>query len=413
MVVITCLFEGQAGPVSWTAIPRSVSWRRNNVRQADTARVTLSYRDFPVDARFLRSAQVSIHAADVPGGGLLVPSRGNLRFIGVVDEPETNWGPEGEFVNLTCRDFTAIYLGFRWEQREVVLYQQTMLQVVNQIREQVTPELDLVQFIGAALPIASKLPADVAATRILATDKRDTAWDVLTKVCEIFALVPAFDLDVLVIRTPGESSAGEATFVYGENVQRVKFRRNLTARGAQKRVRLRAYSNGVLLEAFHPPTLPTAPTELDTKGRPKKITVDQLEYLVEGQYDQATLQTMAEIIYQEQAREELTGELETRDMTDADGAEVLSLQNGDRLRFDLSPSLTNSIQGQSPTEAAAALVNPLTQVTPLGPVTAAQLVDAWGLAHARTDFYVQEAEHSLDNRTGYQLRVRFSEFEVD
>lgn len=119
-------------------IPKSVDWKQNGVRKADTCKITIRSIDLPIDPRVVRSCAIALYLGCIPaevfadgiagaqrveGNGDLVPlnvlpddftdvngvQRSNLRFDGWVDGWEMQWSQEGEqYVVLECRDATHL-----------------------------------------------------------------------------------------------------------------------------------------------------------------------------------------------------------------------------------------------------------------------------------------------------------------
>lgn len=124
-------------------IPQQADLCRNGIRTADTLMTTVYYRDLPFDPRVIRSCAVEFFlgcvseadfqrgiSGDLRSEGVppnarvpynVVPdlytdaygrARSNLRFMGWVDDWETDW-PDGDasLVTLTCTDNTRLLIG--------------------------------------------------------------------------------------------------------------------------------------------------------------------------------------------------------------------------------------------------------------------------------------------------------------
>lgn len=415
----------------FTAIPRSVEVQRNSSRKADTASVTLDYRDFPLDPRLIRDITVSIHLESVLDPELpLVPTPLNLRFYGRVDVPRVSLSSSGQTVRLECRDFTGIWLDKKWPGKNAAtgLYTNpcpvgtTLQMMVEAMRLQVTPNtLPAVFLNSAGLPDPSIAATDMH--RLIGRDffvskEDDNAWGVLSAICDKLGLVPCWNLGTLEIRSPTLSSVRNAVMVYGQNVERLEFERDLR-QNQGKQVVIRCYNEvlGQVLTAIWP--LPVSPdyslvARLNpgpTEGSEKpKTTIEQVQYSVTGPYDPATLQVLARRVWTEMRQNQLAGELETRDMTDLIGFDLLPLANGDRLTCQLGTEDQAAISHMSPAEAIAFLSDP-TRPNFLSPAAAEALVSAWTVAQSlNITFYVLEAHHSWDCDDGYRLRVRFRDF---
>ena len=98
--------------VEWQVIPRSAKLERNDVHTADRLTVVVDFREFPFDPRLVRAASVTYYAGNTRGGELALDAT-TMRFLGVVDTPETYLSEDSSTVTFDCRDYTAILLGQR------------------------------------------------------------------------------------------------------------------------------------------------------------------------------------------------------------------------------------------------------------------------------------------------------------
>lgn len=403
-----------------TAIPRSVEVSRNSSRKADTATITLDYRDFPLDPRLIRDITVSIHLESVPDPNFpLVPTPLNLRFYGRVDVPRVTLSSSGQTVKLECRDFTGIWLDKKWPGKDAAtgLYTNpcppgtTLQTMVEAMRLRVTPGTAPAVFLD---PTAAAINMhNIIGRDFFVSKEDDNAWDVLCALCDKVGLVPCWNLANLEIRSPTLSSLTSAFMVYGQNVERLDFERDLR-QNAGKQVVIKCWNEvlGQVIEATWP--IPTSPdyslvARLSESETPTTI-IDRVQYNVTGPYDPFTLQIMARRVWTEMRQNQLAGELETRDMSDLIGVDLLPLSNGDRLVCQLGTEDQAAISHMSPAEAVAYLADP-TRPNSLSPDAAQALVTAWTVAQSlNITFYVLEAHHSWDCDDGYRLRVRFRDF---
>ena len=92
-VVLTVLLEDWADgsgndTLTVEVVPRTLEWVRNHAREADTFRVSVDWRDLPIDPRAARSILVTAAVADAgTAGGTLRYDRSNAVVMGYADEP--------------------------------------------------------------------------------------------------------------------------------------------------------------------------------------------------------------------------------------------------------------------------------------------------------------------------------------
>lgn len=428
VVVLSVIFDDQIGGpgtyATFSVIPRSIEVMRNSARKADECRIELDYRDFPIDPRIVQDMIVSVHIDDLPSDEFpMVPFRTNLRFVGRVDEPSTTLGSTSQTVDLTARDYTGIWLDYRWPQAIGIPPAKpiptlptppgtTLAALVEVMRLQVTPLLLPVVFTD---PAAAAADVHLRTGRLVyTTDEDDNAWDVLSGICELFGLVPVFELDVLVIRTPTEPSTRSALMIYGQNVETLKFSRSLK-QVKRKQILIRCWNPllGAAIEATYP--LPGDPdynvvTRLSEAKTPS-VNIERIQYNVEGPYTLPDLLLLAQRVYTEHSQSAIAGELETREMTDLlFGDSLLGLANGDVLICKLGTEDLSSIASMSAAEAIYFLADP-TKPGAMNPLAAAALVDAWSKAQQLAiTFYILETVHKWSLEDGYRLTIKFRDF---
>jgi hypothetical protein len=422
LVVVSAILDDQnpASPgvsSTWTAIPKMVQYRKNSARKADTARVELDYRDFPLDPRMIKDVLMSLHVEDALDPRLpMVATALNKRFVGLVDKPETTLSNSGDRVVFEARDYTGIWLDRKLSNAEILtLSPLTPLStLVEQIRVLVTPAIPPVVFTD---PTTAPLVPGIlmGKTAFSPNKKAPTAWDFLSTLLGRFGLVPVFDVDILTVRTATRFAPSLLAMIYGENVERLMFRRSATKEPKTRKIVVNAWDpvKGVPVQGVY---IPPGAVRIK-KGANNAIrgTLDEISYNVEGSYTPEDLIIIAKRIYDEQATEQVEGDLETKDMRDAFlplGASLLGASNGDVLAVGLGPDLQSSIAGMSAAEAVAFLGNPI-RPNSVNPVAAAALVQAWTLAgKLAATFYVKEATHTWERDGGYSLKISFLNFVI-
>lgn len=415
-------------------VPRRVEVVRNDARTADTLRMLVEYRDFPFEPRAVKWAHVSAHIENVEDPLIpLIPTPLNLRFVGVIDETETQLGPDENLVEIKARDYTSYGLDVKWSAAYPPGQHQlapapatpfpivgTLAEVVEAIRLLVWPLTKPAMFLD---PKAVAVPVNVRAKRNTWTAREgDSVWDVLTAICGLFGQVPVWNLDQLEIRPPVFPKPEVAAFFYGgltANLKKLTIRRNYTDR-RRKPLRIVAWDPGQGRAVEGPPYPPTyavvgsrAKVDAGAAGLPgapaatPRRSVECEEYFLEGTYTEGDLALLAQGIYTESAQWDVTGTIETNDLTDATLVlPLLGLSNGDPLVITFGEDQT-VLDNMTPPEAVAYLSD-FTRPNPLRPEVAQALVDGWLKAQVvpRT-FLVHQATHFWDHEQGYSLRAEF------
>lgn len=408
LAVISVLFDGDDTRRTFEAVPRSVEWLRNTTRQADTFRLELDYRDFPLDPRTLRSVLVLLYCADVqaPTARIDPARRDQLVFAGYADEPETVLSDSGEVVTLSGRDYTGLLLDYRWGS-EAVDVERPLRSVVESILETVPGASTLPVEFGAGS--AGTDLSTLTGKTIWSPQSDDDAWTVLSELCAIAGLVPVVELDTLRILAAEELGAAAVTLLYGWNISRLRFTRRFNeARSGQVELHCWDPQKRTARSAVFPAEPVVVRRRISPSGQVSSQAAPTLRFNVEGAYTVPELEAIAERIYTSAAREQIEGELETRELEDLNGVSLPQLSNGDALEVVLGTQLQADIAHLSAAEAEQRLTS---GPHPMDPLVARAFVAGWQLAQNRSSrFYVKQAQHAWDREQGYRVVITFINF---
>lgn len=424
-VILKVLFEDFAGGVDSTVhtlelVPRKVEIARNSHREADTFRLELDYRDFPFDPRALRAVHVRILLGDTedPAVPLAADVVRYQAFIGYADVPECLFGEDGETVTLEGRDYTGQWLDQKWGGASIDIAR-PLGEVVKHICSRIAGMEDVpVDYSYKAADV--QLSALMGRTRY-APEQGDDAWTVLVDLCGRAGLLPLFNFDRLQILSASDFSGQgkdifglspqfggrKVAFLYGQNVARLTFKRRF-AEVRSKQIELRCWDPQACRASLA--RWPAEPIvlskKISTKGKVSQDSAPILPFYVTGSYSEVALQERAKAIYEEMARQQIEGELETADMVDLDGSVDLPLVgNGDGLVVKLQGLVYSSIEGMSDAEALAFLTRGPRALDPA--LAQALLTSRKKAGQLASSFYVQEARHSWGRDDGYKLSVKF------
>lgn len=407
-VVLTVLLEDWADgsgndTLTVEVVPRTLEWVRNHAREADTFRVSVDWRDLPIDPRAARSILVTAAVADAgTAGGTLRYDRSNAVVMGYADEPRIVLDDGAELLEMSGRDYTALFLDKRWGGGAIDITRPLSAVVADILRQ--TP--------GASGMLTSLEPgAESLVLKGLVGRKHyvpqpsDDTWTVLVDLVGRAGLIAVVELDTLRILSPGGVGDRRVSFAWGRDISKLKVGRDFQEmRTAQVEVRCWNPATRATLTAKHP----SEPIVLRKRISPKgKVTTDNAPvtpFYFEGTYTQAQLATLAERIYRNMARQQLDGELETAELTSFEGEALPQLANGDRVIVEWSQDYAAVIHGRSAGEAVDYLVR--SAGLPVG--VADTLVRQYGqAAELAVEFYVRAARHRWDRNDGYGLTVEF------
>ena len=386
-------------------IPREVEIERNDSRTADTARVVLDLRDFPMDPRTVRSCLVRVLMGDVATPAAL-PSDEQRVFIGYLDAPESNRGEDGSTVTLECRDYTSLFLDHQW-QDGLIDVSKPLSDVVAAIVGTVSASaISTVYSAGAA----SAVLADAIGRPKFAPQKDDNAWTVLTDLCGRLGLIPVFALDVLMILSPEDFGADPVTYAttgrtvkqaaeyqYGVDLDRLQVRRSFKE-ARQKQIEVRCWDPVArkATTARYPTSAIVTSKKVASDGKVSTDVAPLLPWYVTGTYPAADLAALAQSIWRQAAREEIELTIQTRRIAPA-------LGNGARINVTVAPTLTTDIAGLTPPQAVAKLTS--------GPrALAADVAEAFvaGFSTAQnlsSDYYLRSAKHKWSREDGFTSEI--------
>lgn len=409
--------SGATGAVhTLEVVPREVAITRNDHRTADTCRIEVDFKDFPFDPRTIRSARVRVLLGDLaqPDRELAADEDKVRAFIGFVDVPETRLSDAGESVTIECRDFTSVFLDHRWT--ESIDLTGPLTAVIERFVGSV-PGCDGL-LVGYSDGTSTLVLADALGKTRWAPQANDDAWTVLVDLLGRVGLIPVFEGDLLLILTARDFgvdrrtflatnafSAPRAAFLYGSNLTRLEFRRNLNL-GRTHQVKVVAWDEATRTsrEVLYPTEPTVTKRRVTTSGKVTNTTAPIRPFYVSGAYTEAGLRELAERIYTESARLEVEGTLETREMVDLEHGQALPLLgNGARVTVALGTSLLSNIAGLSEGEATRLLVANGVQTS-----VASALVAAFKRANRlAVEFYARRVVHHWHRDDGYRLELDF------
>lgn len=392
--------------VRWVeARPREAEIEANTHREADTARATFAFEALPMDVRLIRSVWVGLWLGDVGSADqeIALDDERFQAFVGYADEPETSQDADGEWVTLSCRDYTGLLLDTPWPGGFLDI-QRPLSQVVDEVLSLV-PGAARMQTVYADGVEGLDLSAQLGRT-VWTPEDGDDVWTVLVTLLGQVGLLPVVRLDTLRVETAATFGVRSAAFTYGVNVRQLRTRRQLS-RAANAAVQVTAYNEatGQVQTVTYPSAVASSPA-VAVDGSVVQGVTTVMPYVLAGSYGQGDLEAIAQRIYDQEARQAVEGTLVTRDLWDeSDETRLPLLANGDRLTVRQSDPLGASIRGMSEAEAIAYLTN---KADPLDRPAAEALVAAQKAAEGlAVEFYVKRARHSWSARDGYELTVDF------
>jgi hypothetical protein len=390
--------------VLFSCLPIQATVSRNGLKDADTATVTLDFRDIPIDPRVVRSALISIaigtveadqwadgvvrqKARDTDGSLMSLVERAPgeelqfnspTTFLGYVDEWLAEWGEDGDVLKLQCRDVSALLrdrilrdgagidLNVPIDKGVQALIDQdaSMRGLKVQYGTPINADDPLNTFAPEDAPIPAKSIPEVLKPRKGKQPKakrettEESVWDHITGVCGKLGLIPLFRGFTLFLAEPRvlfSSFLGARRMVWGRNISKLTFARKLGGVKADTievrcpdpsigRTRWARWpvvgdepKSGILGQQGSPQPVTTRATDVSPNGTGSE-TVRTMT--VRGVTDQKVLERIARNTFEEIARQEIEGAVETDEIESFDTkvqGDLLLLQPGEPVTIEIAP----------------------------------------------------------------------------
>jgi hypothetical protein len=374
-----------------TVLCRRVKLRLNNHRTADEAEIELPIEafPFPADGSVVRSVLVEIRrgvissddwaeamlgrrAAD--GRPLTVPlavDTDDPDFVGFVDLHAITFGGGSSTVSLKARDFAGVLADSKTRGRKIEEHlpvDEAIARFLSTLPAAVG--LSVVWHgpanpptLGAAAPKAKLSKKGKPLARSTKTDKQ-SFLDAIADHCILAGVIPTFrgySLHLAPARTLNQFTASTVPrMVLGRNIEKLSLEHRLAGANAVA-VEVRSFDpdTGRVVLSRYPEDPnrhgeesepgathaqpPTGPLEIPpgTSGVDEKSPTVMVVY---GVKDPERLREIARSIFEESAIQELSGKLETKDVSTIEGrfsgiADLLALRAGDPIQIVISPTI--------------------------------------------------------------------------
>ena len=331
----------------------------NNHNHADTCRVTLDWRDASIDTRLLDDGVLTLFCADADEFGNFEPNEDNTIFIGHVRNPEREL-QEGELGTLTIEaiDYTGLFLDAKpFGSSGIPLYSDTLEGAWRRICSQ-TPGAavlaDRLVSVGTDVPLDALLGKAVserfAKLSRVPTHPDTDAWAVWQQCVGMLGLISFIDQDVCVVTSATNfyTERDPPVFTWGNNlISLSESRMNVDVKGGVGLVSFDPES-GQAIEAFFPPIGDSRVQRKLTAAKRKKKNPPPSAlsgerdkrhiFTMWGVTDLAQLEMIAERVWTQISRQELSGKLVTPHMRvqrrSGRDFNVLKLRSGDDIVVD-------------------------------------------------------------------------------
>lgn len=440
--------------------PISVTWTSNSIRRADTFTASFDGLALPFDPRLLSDAIVTIYFGerrDLVGEAIDPTNILDVVFIGMVDEVRTQRaGDQAAKIDVSGRDYTGLLLDRKVPKEEYngdavgkrYNLDRTLADVVLEILRDAVGRSGNVAIVNRFIRYADDVGPDhplwqnvARRTSLqvpwLVAEQGEDAWSLLSRICDLIAALPFFELDLLRVEY-FEAIRRPPVKLWEHALARVDVSRNLDA-SLGRPVVVRTYDpfaedDSKAVREFRYPPNPDAllggspdgwsAPKAEKHKRSKNAAAPEgpiattatdnaaVFFLPQGTHPE-TMKDVARWYYQLARAFDVRGECELVDLrvptfegvVEAGARRIWTLRNSDTIQLDLidTPRLAELVAGRARLEDTLAYFGQSRE-------NAASLRDFYGarLLNLPEDFYVDEATHSFDASDGYTCSLRFS-----
>lgn len=370
-------------------------WSKNSYLEADALTITFSWLDGGVDPRWLRNAVAFFWMWDEHREEF--NEQKHLRFKGVCVKASRKVSGESMTVDMTFHDYTTFFIHMKpFPNAGMPEYSDTLQDIWKKICDNTGPYIpatkkidssvvalrDNLVFADSLLQSRPELLSETLGQLVPGrfhdiakpTPKNRTdAWAVWNWCLTSLGLISYIDKEeCIVIDGPSFFDESNApSLLYGDNI--LEFDESVDSDISLKGVVVQSFNplTGQTLEAFYPDPsderIRVAKAKAKRAGKEARevsandTSAEWIPYSGNGITDPAALERLAELIYDQQHRQQIEGTLKTSDMTlfDREGrpVDILSLNSGDAIVVGIAKYDRESLLTLSPGDRADFLVS--------------------------------------------------------
>lgn len=440
---------------SLEVVPKSVTVSINTYKEADTFQMELDYKSFPFDPRLIRALGVTIHVRDMKSlydaagrRQQLIPNEDDVVFTGFADEETLEFNDATRTVRFEGRDFTSLFIDAPFPRGTVSMEQPLDVVLADLVTQrEATRRIRVVNRTGlATLPTIAKFYPEFGATKLggrKVSRRGESYWDAIQDLIGRAGLIGYIEIDKLVLAKPQNLYGGVSPyqFIYGKNLTALTFRRKLSQqKGFNVRVRsihaeatsgegrilqaeIPAEATSAWLEKIgltaNPVTIkqPIAQGTNRDGTTPTEQVAPYLAFNVPNVRDKAQLINIGEGIFEELGRQQIEGDLETREMvirqTESRGSEpvefdVRKIRTATPVKLELAQDELEQTRalGTESDSVARRFAYLVDRGYPANVAVALASV----LGKYPTNFYTKSVEYTMDRDSGFKMRLEFLNF---
>jgi hypothetical protein len=386
-VVLSVYFENFGDPDKAHIIPvsaRSIQVYSNSYKEADTWSVEFDAKDLPVMPEMVRSGACEIFLFQSQGIGQLPevvrakddPNTARIEgleptIVGLFDNMDIEMSNNGRTVSIDGTDYTALFASKDWDPKKSgngrgrLPNGKKLDAILQTLMNQVDGAKNMTLKIEGKDANGNPLTMPTVGASETRTNKKgipvklgDNYWDVMYSLAVRHGFI-LFVRNLEVVLTSPQTYHNERSkirkMVWGRNLRALRVRRRM-GKTTTPIIEVRSYDDTKrkVRKARYPKNKKQVPiTGVGTKKDEVKI------FNIPGIREEAQLARVAETVYNLKARSEQTVEMETMDLRDVEGTDMIELRSGDAVSigFDSFNDQETILEGQSAQQRIRTLVS--------------------------------------------------------
>lgn len=399
----------------------------NDHNHADECRVTVPFRDLGCDVRLLQNACGVLYLGEADDYGRWMPSLDNARFAGILTRSERfGDSSSGLDVELEFLDYTRLFLLAKpFGSDGIPSFSQDLQEAWKRVVSQ-TPGAailsDRIEFqgMGQIPKLGTAVSKRFAKLLKVPVKPRTDAWAVWQQCVGMLGLISYIRLDKCIVTTATNyyTRQDPPRMIWGKNILDIKEARDEVFR---KGICMTSYDplSRKTIDGFYPPIGDKSIRKKNVA--PKRVGDKNAVLLAEDREffpspypttDQKTLENIAHRVYEERSRQELEGNMTTKEMatrTLAGGPfNLLELAAGDDIRVEFGEDDRELLSAYAKTASVDEMAAYLIKIGYSRPMAELMARNAKDLAKLDPTFLVKRVDTTLDtDGETFELKVNY------
>ena len=367
-------------PFAFPVRPTSITLFRNSYKEADTWSTTFNATELPMTPELIRGGATEIflfpkRSVDEEPRTVTKGEDTDLyiegdeirpSMVGLFDEADLVYSEDGRWLTINGRDYTGLYLDIDWDARRRLPYKGRLDSVIQDLIDEVPGSNGIIKVkvdppeLAAELPIVGRTETR-SNRRGLVFPNKANYWEVVLNLAVRYGFITFVKGTDIILTKPHsyiEGRTGSLSMAWGNNISELRMTRKLGKERVPV-IECRSYDPRTqkVLKGQYPSKkqskaqLVQDKKDKKAKSRAKKpprkagenanglgtIKEEVRQFVIPGITSEKQLAEVARQTYNQLGRSELTVQLETLDLEDLDGKQIMDISSGDAMQVKFQP----------------------------------------------------------------------------